>query len=69
MVLFHERLRTLRQFHDLSVGKLAELTGIPKATLARWDNGETSPNIGNKHLQTLADHFKMSVAELVAGGQ
>lgn len=68
MVLFHERLRALRQFRNLSIGQLAERVSIPKATLARWDSGEASPSIGSKHLLALADFFEMTLGELLSGG-
>lgn len=69
MVEFKDRLRALRQLRNLSVGQLAERTGVPKATLARWDNGESSPSVGSKHLASIAEFFDMSLAELIGGAQ
>ncbi len=39
--IYYERLKEKREERDLSLFKLSQLTGIPKSTLQRYENGTT----------------------------
>ena len=66
MIEFKDRLRTLIALSNLSIGQVAERSGVPKATLARWLNGD-SPLVSNKYLPKLAAFFNVTMAQLISG--
>ena len=45
-----EKLKALRKQKDLTLDKLAEISGVAKATLSRIENGVTTGNL-NTHLK------------------
>jgi transcriptional regulator with XRE-family HTH domain len=40
---FQERLKELRQQHNLSQMQLAVRTGISQSAIAKWESGKTEP--------------------------
>jgi len=58
-----ESLRILRELQELSQSQLAELTGIPQATLSAIENGRV--NLGVERAKTLARALKCHPAVLV----
>ncbi|MFT9495818.1 helix-turn-helix domain-containing protein [Anaerosolibacter sp.] len=63
MATFSERLRELRQKHDITLDKMADDTGITKATLSRYENGHREPKLDI--INTIADYFNVPVDYLL----
>lgn len=61
------RLRELRDFHGESQTKVAEVLGVAKRTILRWEAGEQDPNLSD--LRKIAAHFGVSVAYLIGESQ
>ena len=57
------RLKKLRQEKKLTQKDLAEIIGVSKLTISRWENGES--NIKPDKAQQLADYFGVSVGYLL----
>ena len=53
----------LRKQNNLSQEKLAELVGVSRQTISKWELGETSPDI--KQAKRLAEIFRVSLDQLV----
>lgn len=60
-----EKLKTLRRSKDLTLDKLAELSGVAKATLSRIENGVTTGNL-TTHLK-ICEALKVNLGELYKG--
>jgi transcriptional regulator with XRE-family HTH domain len=61
-----ESVRILRELQELSQCQLAELTGIPQATLSAIENGRV--NLGVERAKVLAKALKCHPAVLVFPG-
>jgi transcriptional regulator with XRE-family HTH domain len=61
-----ESVRILREFQELSQSQLAELTGIPQATISAIENGRV--NLGVERAKVLARALKCHPAVLVFPG-
>jgi len=61
-----ESVRILRELQELSQSQLAELTGIPQATLSAIENGRV--NLGVERAKILARALKCHPAVLVFPG-
>ena len=61
-----ESVRILRELQELSQSQLAELTGIPQATLSAIENGRV--NLGVERAKVLAKALKCHPAVLVFPG-
>ena len=61
-----ESVRILRELQELSQSQLAELTGIPQATISAIENGRV--NLGVERAKTLARALKCHPAVLVFPG-
>jgi len=61
-----ESVRILRELQELSQSQLAELTGIPQATLSAIENGRV--NLGVERAKVLAKALKCHPAALVFPG-
>lgn len=59
-------VRILRELQELSQSRLAELTGIPQATLSAIENGRV--NLGVERAKVLARALKCHPAVLVFPG-
>lgn len=60
---FQEQLQTLRKAKGLSQEKLAEFLGISRQAVAKWEMGQSYPDIAR--LISLSDLFKVSIDKLV----
>ncbi|EKQ57965.1 MULTISPECIES: DUF5680 domain-containing protein [unclassified Clostridium] len=60
---FQEQLQTLRKAKCLSQEKLAEILGISRQAVAKWEVGQSYPDIAR--LIALSDFFKVSIDKLV----
>ena len=60
-----EKLKLLRKEKDLTLDKLAELSGVAKATLSRIENGVTAGNL-NTHLK-ICEALRVNLGELYKG--
>lgn len=61
-----ESVRILRELQELSQRQLAELTGIPQATISAIENGRV--NLGVERAKVLASALKCHPAVLVFPG-
>jgi len=60
---FPEQLQILRKGKGLSQEKLAEMLGISRQAVAKWEVGHSYPDIAR--LIALSDFFKVSIDKLV----
>ncbi len=60
-----EKLKLLRKEKGLTLDKLAEMSGVAKATLSRIENGVTTGNL-NTHLK-ICDALRVNLGELYKG--
>lgn len=60
---FQKQLQTLRKSKGLSQEKLAEVLGISRQAVAKWEVGQSYPDIAK--LIALSEFFKVSIDELV----
>ncbi|MGN0376194.1 MAG: helix-turn-helix domain-containing protein [Suilimivivens sp.] len=61
--MLNENLLTLRKLHKLSQEDVAEKIGVSRQAVAKWESGETAPDIYN--CKALADLFNVSLDDLV----
>lgn len=59
-----KNLKSIRKSRDLSLDKLAELTGVSKAMLAQVERGDSNPTISL--LWKIANGLRISVTTLIA---
>lgn len=68
--MLSENLYNLRKLHKLSQEQVADRLGVSRQAVAKWENGETAPDIHN--CMALARLYDVSVDDLVnydnAGG-
>ena len=62
---FRERLFDLRRHAGLSQEELANLVGVTRQAVQKWEAGTSRPDMDN--LVSLADYFKVSLDFLVTG--
>lgn len=62
--MFSDNLTALRKLHHMTQEELAERVGVSRQALAKWESGETSPEIGKAKL--LAEVFDVSLDELTS---
>lgn len=60
---FQKQLQTLRKSRGLSQEKLAEVLGISRQAVAKWEVGQSYPDVAK--LIALSEFFKVSIDELV----
>ncbi len=60
---FANNLMELRKYHDYSQEKLAEMIGVSRQTLSKYETGEALPDI--EKCKLLADVFSVSIDELI----
>ena len=63
MQTIHERLRGLREDHDLSQEDIARLLGTSQTMYSRYERGAT--DIPTRHLVVLCDFFNVSSDHLL----
>lgn len=61
---FAENLTELRKYHDFSQEQLAEMIGVSRQTLSKYETGESLPDI--EKCKLLADVFSVSVDDLIS---
>ena len=61
--MLNENLLTIRKLHKLSQEDVAEKIGVSRQAVAKWENGETAPDIYN--CKALADLFDVSLDDRV----
>lgn len=62
--MLHENLLTLRKLHQLSQEAVAEQVGVSRQALAKWESGETIPDI--EKCTRLAQLYGVSLDDLVS---
>lgn len=60
---FADNLIELRKYHDYSQEELAELIGVSRQTLSKYETGESLPDI--EKCKLLADVFSVTVDDLI----
>ena len=60
-----EKLYALRRARQLSQEELAEVLGVSRQAVQKWESGASTPDVGN--LVALSDYFDVSLDELVKG--
>ena len=63
MSIIGDNIRALRESHGLSQAELAEIAGVSRETVNKWESG-TIANIRDSNIQRLRDHFELSVDDL-----
>lgn len=61
--LISQNLTALRQYHKYSQEEVAEKVGVSRQAVAKWESGETEPDILN--CDALADLYDISVDTLI----
>ena len=64
-IRFGKRLRYLREKAGLSQGAMADQFGIDRGNISEWENAKVCPSL--PMLETLADGFKITIAQLMKG--
>ena len=62
---FSEKLYTLRKARQLSQEELAEVIGVSRQAVQKWESGASQPDTGN--FVALSDYFGVSLDELIKG--
>lgn len=60
---FQEKLQTLRKQNGMSQEKLAEMLGISRQAVSKWESGQSYPDMDK--LIALSDLFKVSIDSLI----
>ena len=63
MIVFHEKLKYLREHQELSQKDLCNRLGLPTSTYNRYESGETQPNL--IILKLIANFFDVTVDYLL----
>jgi len=61
--MLEQNLVTLRKLKGMSQEQVAEVAGVSRQAYAKWENGETTPDI--KSCMALANLFDVSLDDLV----
>lgn len=64
---FQDRLYSLRKKQGLSQEELANIVGVSRQAVQKWESGVARPDLDN--LMALAQYFSISLDELVGNGQ
>ena len=62
-LLFHEKLKYLREHQELSQKEICKRLGLPTSTYCRYESGETQPNLTT--LKLIANFFDVTVDYLL----
>ena len=60
--MLSENLQTLRKLNQMTQEEVAEKIGVSRQALAKWENGETIPDI--ERCMQLADLYQVSLDDL-----
>ena len=58
-MLFYQRLRDIREDHDLNQTKIAQILGTTQEQYSRWERGAYQMPI--EHYKTLARYYNVSI--------
>lgn len=61
---FAENLVELRKYHDFSQEELADMIGVSRQTLSKYETGESLPDI--EKCKRLADVFEVTIDDLIS---
>ena len=61
--MFKDNLVELRKYHDLSQEELADMIGVSRQTLSKYETGESLPDI--EKCKLIADAFGVSIDDLL----
>lgn len=61
--LISDNISFLRKYHKLSQEDMAERIGVSRQTIAKWENGDSIPDLENSN--RIAELFNVSLDELV----
>lgn len=61
--MFCKNLTTLRKFNKMTQEELAEKVGVSRQSVAKWENGESVPDI--EKCKAISEVFSVSLDELV----
>lgn len=61
---FAENLIELRKYHDFSQEELADMIGVSRQTLSKYETGESLPDI--EKCKLLADVFSVTIDDLIS---
>ena len=61
---FAENLTELRKYHNFSQEELAEMIGVSRQTLSKYETGESLPDI--EKCKLLADVFSVAIDDLIS---
>lgn len=61
--MISDNISTLRKRRELSQEALAEKIGVSRQTVAKWESGESAPDI--LHAAALADLFDVNLEDLI----
>ena len=61
--MFHDNLLSLRKLHRMTQEELAEQIGVSRQAIAKWESGESVPDI--ERCRLIADTLQISLDELV----
>lgn len=61
---FADNLIELRKYHDYSQEELAEMIGVSRQTLSKYETGESLPDI--EKCKLLADVFSVTIDDLIS---
>ena len=61
--MFKDNLIELRKYHDLSQEELADMIGVSRQTLSKYETGESLPDI--EKCKLIADAFGVSIDDLL----
>lgn len=58
-----ERIKYLRDLHDLTQSELGKIAGVSDKAVSTWENGSAEPRMGA--IQKLSDYFGVSKSWLI----
>lgn len=61
--MINQNLQSLRKLHQMTQEQVAEAVNVSRQAVAKWENGETTPDISN--CMALADLYNVSLDDLV----
>ncbi len=63
MSVIGDNLRALRELHGLTQQQLADITGVTRETVNKWETGSIG-NVRTSNVETLRERFSLSVDDL-----
>ena len=63
MSVIGDNIKALRQLHGLTQQELADLTGVTRETVNKWETGSIG-NVRTSHVEVLRERFSLTVDDL-----